>query len=404
MEMDFTLLYNPQRRLFSVGFNLEDGRLDRAHYDMLASEARIASLVAIAKGDTEHRHWFQLGRARDRNAPRPRGLLSWGGTMFEYLMPTLFSRYVAGSLLERSCDAAVERQIAYGRQRRVPWGISESAFAAQAANGDYHYQSFGVPGLGLKRGLGKDLVISPYSTALALPVRPAQRSPISATWPNEGAEGPWGFYDAVDYTPERVPDGERRVVVYSLHGAPPGHVMAALATVLRDHCVQRRFQRQPLMRSTDLLLQERIPVAVLAFQSAGRATVTVPSMPVQPGPVSRRISTPHTVRPRGAFAFQWPVQRDGHELRRRLQPLSRPRHHPLASRHNARRLGAIRLPARPGNEQSLVGHPSSDSHGGRHLRSHVFHRQSRVSSPRRKPGNSLGSHHLAGDATPRSAR
>ena len=174
LEMDFTLLYNPQRRLFSVGFNLEEGQLDRAHYDLLASEARIASQVAIAKGDVEHRHWFQLGRAATEATPGHRGLLSWGGTMFEYLMPALVSRYVPGSLLERSCAAAVERQIAYGQQRRVPWGISESSFAALGANSDYHYQSFGVPGLGLKRGLSKDLVISPYSTALALAVRPAE--------------------------------------------------------------------------------------------------------------------------------------------------------------------------------------------------------------------------------------
>jgi cyclic beta-1,2-glucan synthetase len=297
-EMDFTLLYNPQRRLFSVGLNLEDGRLDRAHYDMLASEARIASLVAIAKGDAEHRHWFQLGRALTEALPGRVGLLSWAGTMFEYLMPHLFSPNVPGSLLERSCDAAVERQIAYGRQRRVPWGISESAFAAQAANGDYHYQSFGVPGLGLKRGLGKDLVISPYSTALALPIRPAAAAANFRYLAAQGAEGPWGFYDAVDYTPERVPEGERRVVVFSYMAHHQGMIMTALANFLRDRSLQRRFQRQPLVRSTDLLLQERIPVAVLHFNPQDDAAVAVPSLPVVLGPVSRQISTPHTVVPR----------------------------------------------------------------------------------------------------------
>jgi len=298
MEMDFTLLYSPQRRLFSVGFNLEEGQLDRSHYDMLASEARIASQVAIAKGDADHRHWFQLGRAVTEAVQGHRGLLSWGGTMFEYLMPVLVARYVPGSLLERSCTAAVERQIAYGRQKRVPWGISESSYAALGANSDYHYQSFGVPGLGLKRGLSKDLVISPYSTALALAVRPAEACANFQYLAKEGAEGPWGFYESVDYTPDRVPEGDRRVVVYSYMAHHQGMTLVALANALFDHCVQRRFQRQPLIRSTDLLLQERIPLAVLEFQPQDDSAATVPPMLALPGPVSRRITTPNTATPR----------------------------------------------------------------------------------------------------------
>jgi cyclic beta-1,2-glucan synthetase len=297
-EMDFTLLYNPQRRLFAVGFNLEDGRLDRAHYDMLASEARIASLVAIAKSDTEHRHWFQLGRALTEAPGGGVGLLSWGGTMFEFLMPSLFSRDVPGALLQRSCEAAVARQIAYGRQKRVPWGISESAFAAQAANGDYHYQSFGVPGLGLKRGLAKDLVISPYSTALALPIRPTAAIDNFHTLEEQGALGPWGFYDAIDYTPERVPEGERRAIVFCYMAHHQGMIMAALCNFLRGQSMQRRFQRQPLVRSADLLLQERVPLAVLHFNPPDDAAISVPSIPVTTGPMSRRIATPHTVVPR----------------------------------------------------------------------------------------------------------
>jgi cyclic beta-1,2-glucan synthetase len=213
-------------------------------------------------------------------------------------MPHLYSPNVPGSLLERSCDAAVDRHIAYARKRGVPWGVSESAFAAQAANGDYHYQSFGVPGLGLKRALGKDLVISPYSTALALPIRPAAAVRNFHYLASQGAEGPWGFYDAVDYTPERVPDGERRVVVFCYMAHHQGMIMAALANFLRDRSMQRRFQRQPLVRSTDLLLQERIPVAVLHFNPQDDAAVTVPTLPVILGPVSRQISTPHTVVPR----------------------------------------------------------------------------------------------------------
>jgi cyclic beta-1,2-glucan synthetase len=213
-------------------------------------------------------------------------------------MPPLFARDVPGSLLDRSCRAAVARQIAYGKQKRVPWGISESAFAAMGVNSDYHYQSFGVPGLGLKRGLGKDLVISPYSTALAAiidaPAAVANFRALEA----EGALGPWGFYDAVDYTPERVPAGERHAVVYNYMAHHQGMIMVALSNCLQDHRMQRRFQRQPLARSTDLLLQERTPMSVLQFQPQDDSTAAPPPLPETPGHVSRQISTPMTNVPR----------------------------------------------------------------------------------------------------------
>ena len=296
-EMDFTLLYNPQRRLFTVGFNLEDSRPDRAHYDLLASEARLASLIAIAKGDTEYRHWFQLSRTLTHTGGA-KALLSWGGTMFEYLMPTLFASDVRGSLLEQSCQAAVNRQIAYGKQQRIPWGISESAFAAFGVNSDYHYQSFGVPGLGLKRGLAKDLVVSPYSTALAAPINPVAAVENFRALAAEGADGPWGFYDAVDFTPERVPETERRTIVYCYMAHHHGMTMAALANCLLENCMQRRFQGQPLARATELLLQERVPTAVLEFQPHGEEASTVTLPPETIGPVSRRLATAMTVVPR----------------------------------------------------------------------------------------------------------
>jgi cyclic beta-1,2-glucan synthetase len=296
-EMDFSLLYNSQRRLFTVGFNLEDSRPDRAHYDLLASEARLASLIAIAKGDTEYRHWFQLSRTLTHTGGA-RSLLSWGGTMFEYLMPTLFASDVKGSLLEQSCQAAVNRQIAYGKQQRIPWGISESAFAAFGVNSDYHYQSFGVPGLGLKRGLAKDLVISPYSTALAAPINPTAAADNFRALAEEGADGPWGFYDAIDYTPERVPESERRTIVFCYMAHHHGMTIAALANCLLANCMQRRFQGQPLARATELLLQERVPTAVLEFQPHGEEASTVTLPPETIGPVSRRLATPMTVVPR----------------------------------------------------------------------------------------------------------
>jgi cyclic beta-1,2-glucan synthetase len=298
LEMDFTLVYNPQRRLFHVGYNLEDGKPDRSHYDLLASESRIASLVAIAKGDVDHRHWFQLGRALTRTSAGGKGLLSWGGTMFEFLMPALFTRDVEGSLLDQSCRAAVRRQIAYGKQRHVPWGISESAFSAQGTNSDYQYQSFGAPGLGLKQGLGKDLVISPYSTALASMIEARAAAANFRALASQGGEGPWGCYDAIDFTSERVPEGESRVVVFNYMAHHQGMIMAALVNCLLDNRMQQRFERQPLARAIDLLLQERIPVSVLQFQPHDDGVVAPLPLPVALGPVSRRISTPTTVVPR----------------------------------------------------------------------------------------------------------
>ena len=297
MDMDFTLTYDAQRKLFSVGYNLDEGRLDAARYDLLASEARIASLVAIAKGDVDHRHWFQLGRTLTETEGA-RALLSWGGTMFEFLMPTLFVHDVEGSLLDQSCRAAVEHQIAYGRKCHVPWGISESAFSAQGANTDYHYQSFGVPGLGLKRGLARDLVISPYSTTLAAEIDPAAAAANLRDLIAEGAEGEWGLYDALDYTPSRVAADERRNVVYCYMAHHHGMTMAAIANCLLDRCMQRRFQRQPQIRAVDLLLQERVPVAVLQFQPQADEATPVPALPDMPGAVSRRLSTAATAVPR----------------------------------------------------------------------------------------------------------
>ncbi|MFO1019855.1 MAG: glucoamylase family protein [Planctomycetales bacterium] len=297
MEMDFRTVYNPQRRLFSVGYNKEDARLDRSHYDLLASESRLASLVAIAKGDVEHRHWFQLGRTLTVTCGE-KSLLSWGGTMFEFLMPPLFMKDYPGSLLETSCRAAVKRQIEYGRQRKVPWGISESAFGAVATNSDYHYQSFGVPGLGLKRGLANDLVISPYSTGLATLIDPVAALENFRVLTSEGAEGLWGYYDAIDYTPERVPAGERRIVVQNYLAHHHGMTLAALANCLLNNWVHDRFQKQPLARAIEVLLQERIPVSVLEFQPQADEAPVLPVLPEVPGPISRRLSTYATARPR----------------------------------------------------------------------------------------------------------
>ena len=317
MGMDFRFLFNPQRRLFSIGYNVEEGRLDRSHYDMLCSESRLASYLAIAKGDVEASHWFRLGRHATIAAGRF-ALLSWGGTMFEYLMPPLFHRQYEGSLLTQSCAAAVLRQQQYGRQHDIPWGISESAFGALGINSDYHYRSFGVPGLGLKRGLAKDLVVSPYSTLMALTVDPAASVENLRALSKEGALGWWGFYDALDYTPERLPFGKRRLVVRCYMAHHQGMGLLALANVLRGGSIQRRLQRAsagPRERTAvararadgdDTVRSERRRNRTRR-RSAGNATT-------RQSPFNRH-SQRQSAHP---LAFQRQIQRDADQRRRRV--------------------------------------------------------------------------------------
>ena len=288
LEMNFTFLYNSQRRLFSIGFNLEDGQLDRSHYDMLASEVRLASYFAIAKGDVDHRTWFRMGRGLIQAAGQV-GVISWGGTMFEYLMPQLFHREYDGSLISASVRMAVARQIEHGRAFGVPWGVSESAFSALAGNSDYHYQSFGVPGLGLKRGLGKDLVISPYSTFLALEVEPQRAVANLHALEKEGALGTWGFYEAIDYTPERLPSDKRSLVVRCFMAHHLGMSMLALANILQDGVVRRRFHEHPFGRAGELLLQERVPAVAPLVEPPDSETTNEHIPRAETDLVSRRL-------------------------------------------------------------------------------------------------------------------
>jgi cyclic beta-1,2-glucan synthetase len=288
LEMDFRFLFDPQRRLFSIGFNLEEGKLDRSHYDLLCSEARLASYLAVAKGDVEARHWFHLGRQLTQTAGQV-ALLSWGGTMFEYLMPPLFLRSFDSSLLDQSCRAAIARQQEYGRQSGVPWGVSECAFGALAINSDYHYRSFGVPGLGLKRGLSKDLVISPYSTFLAIEFDPLGALANLDRLASAGGLGHWGYYEALDYTPERVPPGRRRIVVRCHMSHHQGMSLLALGNVLCGGAIRRRFHEHSLIRSSELLLQERVSVAAPKFQPHVDEGIARQELPLDQELVSRKI-------------------------------------------------------------------------------------------------------------------
>jgi cyclic beta-1,2-glucan synthetase len=259
--MDFGFLVDPSRHLLSIGYLVGEGRLDPNCYDLLASEARLASFVAIAKGDAPPRHWFRLGRAL---TPVDRGsaLISWSGSMFEYLMPSLVMRAPAGSLLEQTSRFVVRRQMSYGAELGVPWGVSESAYNTRDLEFTYQYLSFGVPGLGLKRGLSADAVIAPYATALAAMVEPHAATLNFARLNAAGACGRYGFYEALDYTPIRLPEGESVAIVRAYMAHHQGMTIVALANTLHDGAMRARFHAEPIIQATELLLQERTPRGV----------------------------------------------------------------------------------------------------------------------------------------------
>ncbi|HEY7426013.1 MAG TPA: glucoamylase family protein, partial [Gemmataceae bacterium] len=295
--MDFRFLYKPDRHLFAIGYNVAQGRLDSACYDLLASEARLASFLAIARGDVPRRHWFRLGRAVVRAAEQL-CLVSWGGTMFEYLMPQLFLRRYPGTLLDESCVASVDEQIAYGRKRRVPWGISESAFSSQYASFDYQYQTFGVPALGLKRGLAQDLVVAPYATAMATIVRPHGAVKNFRRLAAEGALGKYGFYEAIDYTRSRLPENHRALVVRCFMAHHQGMSLMALANCLLGGIMVRRFHSEPMVRATELLLQERVPSVPVPVDTPDEEIAPRPAGPGGQDLLSRQLTTANTPGPR----------------------------------------------------------------------------------------------------------
>ncbi len=256
LAMDFTFLIEKKQKLFAIGYNVTDNRLDSGSYDLLASEARLASFWAIAKGDAPPSHWFRLGRA-ETMLSAGRALVSWSGTMFEYLMPLLVMRSFSGTLLDQTYRAVVERQIEYGDLTRVPWGISESAYNARDLQLNYQYAPFGVPGLGLKRGLNMDLVVAPYATVLAAMVEPQAAVKNLRRLESEAAMGNFGFYESVDFTPERLPDNKKFAVVKTYMAHHQGMSFIALHNVLNNNIMQNRFHRDSMVKAVELLLQER---------------------------------------------------------------------------------------------------------------------------------------------------
>ena len=257
-EMDFTFLYDNATDLLSIGFDVGERRRDPSCYDLLASEARLASFLLIAQGQLPQKHWFSLGRLLTSMSGDV-SLLSWSGSMFEYLMPNLIMPSFENTLLDQTCKAVVRRQIQYGQQNNVPWGISESCYNATDIGQVYQYRAFGVPGLGFKRGLADDLVIAPYASALALMVLPNEACKNLQKLAASGFVGQYGFYEAIDYTPNRLPRGKNHAAIFTFMAHHQGMSLLSFAQVLLNKPMQRRFMAAPYIKATELLLQERIP-------------------------------------------------------------------------------------------------------------------------------------------------
>jgi cyclic beta-1,2-glucan synthetase len=308
--MNFAFLYDPERQLFAIGFRLADadgpGRRDLSYYDLLASEARLASFLAIAKGDVPESHWFHLGRAVTgvRGAPV---LLSWSATMFEYLMPLLVMRSYPETLLDESCRRIVRRQVEYGAARGVPWGISESAYNVVDRHETYQYKAFGIPGLGLKRGVGDELVVAPYASALAAMIDPVASAANLRRLTDAGMCGDYGFFDAIDYTTREhgpdagteLPDSKAGTVVRTCFAHHAGMTLVALANALFDDPMVKRFHADPRVQATELLLQERVPRHAPTVQPRPLNEMRV--VPPPPAAAVRRYRSAHTVVPHAQF-------------------------------------------------------------------------------------------------------
>jgi cellobiose phosphorylase len=265
-RMEYGFLYDPATHLLAIGYNVTERRRDTSYYDLLASEARLAIFVAIAQGQLPQESWFALGRQLTIAGGEPI-LLSWSGSMFEYLMPLLVMPTFENTLLDQTYRSAVARQIEYGLQRGVPWGISESGYNTFDASLNYQYRAFGVPGLGFKRGLGDDLVIAPYASMMALMVAPEQACANLQQLAAQGFKGEFGFYEAIDYTSSRLPRGKSNAVIRSFMTHHQGMSFLSLAYLLLDRPLQKRFESDALFQATMSLLHERVPKASATYSN-----------------------------------------------------------------------------------------------------------------------------------------
>jgi cellobiose phosphorylase len=294
-QFEYDFLFDAERQLLAIGYNVTERRRDATFYDLLASEARTAVFVGIAQQKLPQESWFALGRLLTSSAGAPT-LLSWSGSMFEYLMPLLVMPTYAHTLLDQSYRTAVARQIEYGRQRGVPWGSSESGYHMLDAALNYQYRAFGVPGLGLARGLADDVVIAPYASALALMIDPKSACRNLRRLAASGVVGEYGFFEAIDYATARLPPGQSSAVVRSFMTHHQGMTLLAFAYQLLGRPMQKRWMALPEFQATALLLQERIPKARAPYLhhatiSASRGPASLPPMPV------RIVSTADTPAP-----------------------------------------------------------------------------------------------------------
>lgn len=257
-DMKFDFLERPERRLLSIGYRVQENQLDEGCYDLLASEARLSSLFAIAKGDVKVEHWFRLGRMLVPVGWKG-ALLSWSGSMFEYLMPPLVMREPLGSLLDQTNRLVVRRQIKYAHKLGLPWGISEAAFNARDPQMNYQYSNFGVPSLGLQRGLSRNAVIAPYASLLAAQYMPAEAVSNLKRLRDMGALGEYGYHDSIDFTPARVREGESYAIIKNYYAHHHGMSILAVNNVIFDGRMRTRFHRDPVIEAAELLLQEKAP-------------------------------------------------------------------------------------------------------------------------------------------------
>ncbi|HEX6668862.1 MAG TPA: glucoamylase family protein, partial [Gemmatimonadales bacterium] len=302
-EMDFGFLYDRSRSLFAIGYRAGSPTLDPSYYDLLASEARLASFMAVARDEVPVEHWFRLGRTLTRAAGEM-ALVSWSGSMFEYLMPALVMRSFPGTVLDDTAHGAVRRQISYAARYGVPWGISESAYNLRDRHHTYQYRAFGVPDLALKRGLGRDLVVAPYASALAALVAPKSAIANLGALEKLGALGPYGFREALDYT--RPTSGQPFALVETWMAHHVGMSLVALTNALTGQVWQRRFHADPLVRAAELLLHERVPRRIeLQEPQTARAGEALPD-PELSRPVVREVDTPDTPSPHIALLGHWP--------------------------------------------------------------------------------------------------
>ncbi|MBO3761307.1 glucoamylase family protein [Ciceribacter sp. L1K22] len=271
-SMNFTFLFRPERRLLSIGYRADSRELDEACYDLLASECRLTSLFAIAKGDLPTEHWYRLGRQVVPIGARA-ALISWSGSMFEYLMPPLVMQERQGGILNQTNNLVVQEQMNHGRRLNVPWGISEAAFNARDHELTYQYTNFGVPSLGLKRGLGQNAVIAPYASILASQYYPEAALENLQRLRKLGALGAYGFHDAVDFTPTRVPDGKRCAVVYNYYAHHHGMSIAAIANVAFNGRLRELFHADPVIEAAELLLQEKAPREIPVMSAKHESSV-----------------------------------------------------------------------------------------------------------------------------------